>query len=207
MAEVVTKGVGRAERTADRAEVQVGFETTGSTRDEAVRALTARVADVEAALDAPGVEVRSRQFHVHDNWDGKRRSGSRAAQNYVVRVDDPDRLDDLLVALVAAEPGWLGGPTWQLKDDSDAVREAQREAVADARRRAEGYVEALGGRLGPLHRLADGDAEAWTADNRRMIAASYGGSPGAAPELGQLNLEAQRITVTVRCTATWSLLE
>src|SRR5690349_17230255 len=143
MAEVVTKGVGKVERTADRAEVQVSFETLGSTRDEAVRLLTARIAEVEPALGRPGVEVRSRQLNVHDNWDGRRRSGSRAMQNYVVRVDDVTGLDGLLGALVTAEPTWLNGPTWQLKDDVEAVREAQGEAVRDARRRAEGYAEAL----------------------------------------------------------------
>ncbi|WP_447004865.1 SIMPL domain-containing protein [Saccharothrix isguenensis] len=207
MAEVVTKGVGKVERTADRAEVTVSFETTGSTRDEAVAALTARIAGVEPAFARPGVEVRSRQLNVHDNWDGKRRSGSRAAQNYVIRTDDVSGLDDLLAALVAAEPTWLNGPTWQVKDDADAVREAQREAVVDARRRAEGYTEALGARLGPLQRLTDGDAEMWAAESNRMMAAGYGGSPGVPPQVDQLNLEAQQIVVTVRCTATWTLLD
>ncbi|MFE2751009.1 SIMPL domain-containing protein [Actinosynnema sp. NPDC059335] len=208
MAEVVTKGVGKVERTADRAEVQVSFETTGSTRNEAVDRLTARVAAVEPAFERPGVEVRSRQLAVHDNWDGRRRSGSRAVQNYVVRVDDVTGLDDLLGALVTAEPTWLNGPSWQLKDDADAVREAQREAVADARRRAEGYAEALGARLGPLQRLTDGDAEAWAVESHRAMAAGYGGgAPGVPPQMDQLNLEAQRIAVTVRCTASWTLLD
>ncbi|ROP39457.1 SIMPL domain-containing protein [Saccharothrix texasensis] len=207
MAEVVTKGVGKVERTADRAEVQVSFETLGSTRDEAVRLLTARIAEVEPALGRPGVEVRSRQLTVHDNWDGRRRSGSRAMQNYVVRVDDVTGLDGLLGALVTAEPTWLNGPTWQLKDDVEAVREAQGEAVRDARRRAEGYAEALGARLGPLHRLTDGDAEAWAAESNRMMAAGFGGAPGVPPQMDQLNLEAQRIVVTVRCTAAWTLLD
>jgi uncharacterized protein len=207
MAEVVTKGVGKVERTADRAEVQVSFESTGSTRNEAVDALTARVAAVEPAFGRPGVEVRSRQLNVHDNWNGKRRSGSRAAQNYVVRVDDVTALDDPLAALVVAEPTWLNGPSWQLKDDADAVREAQREAVLDARRRAEGYTEALGARLGPLQRLTDGDAEVWAAESHRMMAPAYGGAPGVPPQMDQLNLEAQQITVTVRCTASWTMLD
>ncbi|MFD1145852.1 SIMPL domain-containing protein [Saccharothrix hoggarensis] len=207
MAEVVTKGVGKVERTADRAEVHVSFETTGSTRNEAVDALTARVAGVEPAFRRPGVEVRSRRLDVHDNWNGKRRSGSRAAQNYVVRVDDLTGLDDLLGALVVAEPTWLNGPTWQLKDDVDAVREAQRAAVQDARRRAEGYVEALGARLGPLQRLTDGDAEVWAAESARMGMAAFGGAPGVPPGMDQLNLEAQNIVVTVRCTASWTLLD
>jgi uncharacterized protein len=207
MAEVVTKGVGKVERTADRAEVQVSFETLGSTRDEAVHLLTTRIAAVEAELARPGVEVRSRQLNVHDNWDGRRRSGSRAMQNYVLRVDDVTGLDGLLGALVSAEPTWLNGPSWQLKEDADAVREAQREAVLDARRRAEGYAEALGVRLGPLQRLTDGDAEGWAVESHRMMAAGYGGAPGAPPQVDQLNLEAQQITVTVRCTASWALLD
>jgi hypothetical protein len=206
MAEVVTKGVGKVERTADRAEVHVSFETTGSTRNEAVDALTARIAAVEPAFERPGVEVRSRQLNVHDNWNGRRRSGSRAAQNYLVRINDIGVLDDVLAALVVAEPTWLNGPTWQLKDDADAVREAQREAVQDARRRAEGYTEALGARLGPLQRLTDGDAEVWAAtESHRMMAA--GGAPGVPPQMDQLNLEAQRIVVTVRCMASWTLLD
>lgn len=206
VAEVVTKGTGKVERTADRAEVQVNFETSGATRAEAVELLTRRVASVEPLLTRPGVEVRSRQLNVHDNWDGRRRSGSRASQSYTLRVDALDQLDDLLGALVAAEPAWLNGPTWQLASDTEAVREAQREAVVDARRRAEGYAEALGARLGTLLRLADGDSEMWAAESVRAMAA-YGGAPGAPPQMDQLNLEAQQITVTVRCTATWSLLD
>ncbi|WP_367134086.1 SIMPL domain-containing protein [Saccharothrix sp. HUAS TT1] len=208
MAEVVTKGVGKVERTADRAEVQVSFETKGPTRNEAVDALTARVAEVEPALGQPGVEVRSRQLSVHDDWNGKRRHGSRATQNYVVRVNDVAALDDLLAALVLAEPTWLSGPTWQLGDDAEAVREAQREAVLDARRRAEGYTAALGARLGPLQLLTDGDAELWATEARGMRAAGYGGgAPGVPPQVDQLNLEAQQIVVTVRCTASWTLLD
>ncbi|MDQ2582943.1 SIMPL domain-containing protein [Saccharothrix yanglingensis] len=207
MAEVVTKGVGRVERTADRAEVQVSFEATGSTRAEAVDRLTGRVAALEPAFARPGVEVRSRQLTVNDNWDGSRRSGGRASQNYVVRVDDVTVLDELLATAVAAEPTWLGGPNWQLSDDAEAVAEAQGEAVADARRRAEGYARALGARLGPLQRLADGDAETQWAVESRAAVAGYGGSPGVPPQVDQLSLEAQRITVTVRCTATWALLD
>ncbi|MBW4715579.1 SIMPL domain-containing protein [Saccharothrix obliqua] len=206
MAEVVTRGTGRVERTADRAEVQVNFETVGATRNAAVDELTRRVASVEPVLDRAGVEVRSRRLDVHDNWDGQRRAGSRASQQYVLRVHDLDRLDDLLSALVAAEPTWLNGPNWQLATDTEAVRAAQREAVADARRRAEGYAEALGARLGTLLKLSDGDGEPWEPSVGRSVAA-YGGSVGDAPRMEELNLEAQQIVVTVRCTAAWSLLD
>jgi uncharacterized protein YggE len=208
VAEVVTKGTGKVERTADRAQVDVTFETMGASRNDAVEALTTKVSAVEPVLDRPGVEVRSRQLSVHDNWDGTQRAGSRASQRYVLRVTDLDTMDDLLSALVAAEPAWLNGPTWELSDDAEAVREAQGKAVVDARLRAQGYAEALGRRLGPLLRLSDGDGDLWQVEAGPMRSmAAYGGGPGAAVQADQLNLEAQQITVSVRCTAAWSLLD
>jgi uncharacterized protein YggE len=209
VAEVLTKGTGTVERTADRAQVDVSFETSGELRNEAVEALTNRVSTVEPLLDRPGIEVRSRQLSVHDNWDGNTKAGSRASQRYVLRVTDLAELDGLLAALVLAEPTWLNGPAWDLTDTKDAVFDAQQEAVADARLRAQGYAEALGRRLGPLVRLSDGDGgEQWQADAMATRSfAGYGGSPGVPVQVDQLGLEPQQITITVRCSATWSLLD
>jgi uncharacterized protein YggE len=209
VAEVLTKGTGTVERIADRAQVDVSFETSGELRNEAVEALTSRVSTVEPLLDRPGIEVRSRQLSVHDNWDGNTKAGSRASQRYVLRVTDLAELDGLLAALVLAEPTWLNGPAWDLTDTKDAVFDAQQEAVADARLRAQGYAEALGRRLGPLVRLSDGDGgEQWQADAMATRSfAGYGGSPGVPVQVDQLGLEPQQITITVRCSATWSLLD
>ncbi len=209
VAEVLTKGTGTVERTADRAQVDVSFETAGDQRNDAVEALTSRVSAVESLLDRHGVEVRTRQLSVHDNWDGNTRAGSRASQRYVLRVTDLAELDALLSALVLAEPTWLNGPTWDLTDTKDAVFDAQQEAVADARLRAQGYAEALGRRLGPLQRLSDGDGDQWQAESAMSTKsfAGYGGSPGVPVQIDQLGLEPQQITITVRCTATWSLLD
>jgi uncharacterized protein len=210
VAEVLTKGTGTVERTADRAQVDVSFETSGGLRNEAVEALTDRVAAVEPLLDRPGIEVRSRQLSVHDNWDGNTKAGSRASQRYVLRVTDLAELDGLLAALVLAEPTWLNGPSWDLTDTKDAVFDAQQEAVSDARLRAQGYAEALGRRLGPLVRLSDGDGDQWQTDaamSAKSFAGYGGGSPGVPVQVDQLGLEPQQITITVRCSATWSLLD
>lgn len=205
VADVVTVGTGEVERTADRAEVTVSFDATGADRAEAVSSLNQKVAGVEPLLTRPGVEVRSRRLNVHDNWDGKRRAGSMASQNYVIRVTDLEQLDLLLGELVQAEPSWMNGPSWQLIDDAEASREAQREAVADASRRAEGYATALGRRLGPLHRIVDGENDRHGPLMARSMA--YGAAPGAEGMVDQLNLEPQQITVRVTCTATWTLLD
>jgi uncharacterized protein YggE len=207
VADLVTRGIGKVERTADRAHVDVTFEALGTDRNEAVNRLTEKVSSVEPELSRDGVEVRSRALSVHDNWDGTQRAGSRASQRYVVRIDDLDQLDPVLAALLLAEPAWLNGPNWELADDAEAVREAQLQAVADARRRAEGYADALGGRIGPLTRLADGDSDMWPTENPSVRSLSYGAAEAVAPPVDQLNLQAQQITVSVRCTTAWSLLD
>ncbi|GGM47766.1 hypothetical protein GCM10012275_18530 [Longimycelium tulufanense] len=204
MAEVVTKGSGEVERIADRARLWVSFAATGNTRAEAVNALNARLADVETLLDTSAVEVRSRHLSVFENWQRRRMVGARAEQHYVLRVSDLTVLADLVSRLLTAEPASFNGPDWELSDDADAVRDAQREAVADARRRAEGYADALGTRLGPLLRLSDG----------------YEGGGGFAPmaaaaprahqesvDVSNLNLEPQLVTVSASCTTAWSLLD
>jgi uncharacterized protein len=204
VADVVTVGTGEVEQTADRAEVTVSYDALGADRAEAVSALNQKVAGVEPLLTRPGVEVRSRRLDVHDNWDGQRRAGSMASQNYVIRVSDPEQLDALLGELVQAEPSWMNGPTWQLSDDADAVREAQAKAIADAHRRAEGYASALDRRLGPLHKVVDGQADQHVPMARAM---AYGAPGGAESMVDNLNLTPQPITVRVTCTVTWSLFD
>ncbi|HEX7309432.1 SIMPL domain-containing protein [Lentzea sp.] len=204
MAEVVTKGTGEVERTADRAQVDVTFEAVGAERSEAVSTLNQRISAVEPLLET--FEVRSRQLSVHDNWDNNQRVGSRAQQQYVIWVSDLDRLDGLLAELVQAEPSWINGPSWTLVDDGEAIREAQQAAVADALRRAEGYASALGRRLGPLLRIGDTDNGGGYSPKMMRGAASFE-MAGPAGMVDQLNLKAQQITVSAVCTAAWSLLD
>ncbi len=203
VAEVVTKGTGEVERTADRAQVDVTFEAVGAERSEAVSMLNQRISTVEPLLES--FEVRSRQLSVHDNWDNNHRVGSKATQQYVIWVKDLDRLDGLLAELVQAEPSWVNGPSWTLVDDTEAIREAQKEAVADAFRRAEGYASALGRRLGPLLRI--GDTDNGGGYSPRMRGAASFEMAGPAGMVDQLNLKAQQITVSASCTAAWSLLD
>ncbi|HUQ57524.1 SIMPL domain-containing protein [Lentzea sp.] len=204
MAEVVTKGTGEVERTADRAQVDVTFEAVGADRSEAVSTLNQRISAVEPLLET--FEVRSRQLSVHDNWDNNQRVGSRAQQQYVIWVSDLDGLDGLLAELVQAEPSWINGPSWTLVDDGDAVREAQKAAVADALRRAEGYASALGRRLGPLLRIGDTEGGGGYSPKMMRGGASFE-MAGPAGMVDQLNLKAQQITVSAVCTAAWSLLD
>jgi uncharacterized protein len=208
MADVVTRGKGDVERTADRAELSASYAAAAADQGSAVTALSERVAAVERLLQREDVEVRSRNLMVHAHWEGKRRAGWRANQQYTLRTGDPAVLDELLTGLIVANPEWLHGPNWDLDDKTEAMREAQRLAVLDARQRAEGFASALGMRLGQLIRLDEtGANHTFVADSRMaMPMAGYGGAE-IAGAVRQLNLQPQPVTVSTTCTTTWALLD
>lgn len=207
----MTRGSGEHEVLADQAEIRVTYAANEADRSRAVEALAERAGVVDAVLGgdamAHAVEVRRRSMHVGDRWDRKRRVGATAQLQLVLRVTDLAVLDDLLAALFSAEPEWLDGPHWSLADETVAMREAQRLAVADARARAEAYAEALGARLGTLVKLSDDSAE-------RPYPAAYGARVAFAAEAStvsrdsvqQLGLVPEQVTVRAACTASWSLL-
>ena len=207
MTEVVTHGSAEHEAVADQAEVRVAFAANAADRSQAVTALGSRMGSVDAATHRDGVQLRQRTMHVGDRWDRKRRVGSTAQLQLVLRVTDLAVLDDLLAELFSAEPEWLEGPHWSLADETAAMREAQRLAVADARARAEAYAEALGGQLGALIRLNDQGTERPYPVMRGAAMTFAAESVGVSPDsVQQLGLAPEQVTVRASCTAAWALL-
>lgn len=204
MAEVTTRGTGEVRHRADRAVLTFAYRARAGDRTGAVDALNDKVGPVQQVLDRPGVRVRSRNLSVHDRWNGRRRTDTEAEQRYEIHVTELDGLDELVAALVATEPAHLHGPQWELHDRDAATREAQHLAVMEARERAEGYAKALGARLGRLVRLSDEPAnhpEPFTA------ALAYAGAPESGPDVGNLNLEPELVSVHVACAAVWQLVD
>ncbi len=207
MTDVVTRGTGEYEVTADQADIGVTFAAQAADRAGAVTVLGGRMAAVEPVLQRDGVQVRQRTMHVGDRWNGRRRAGSSAEQHLQLRVTDLAGLDDLLAALFSAQPDRLDGPHWSLVDESAAIREAQRRAVADARARAEAYAEALGGRLGALQHLADDGAERpYPMHGARMAMAGAETMSVTADTVQQLGLVPAPVTARATCVATWALV-
>lgn len=203
MGTIVTEGTGRVESPGDRAELDLHFEGSGPDRAAAVAALGTRMAAAAGALEHPALRIRHRRLWVGARWsdgaDGQATVvGAQAAEHLGVLVTDVTALEEILGALVAAEPAGMNGPRWTLHDEAAARREAQRRAVADARERAEGYAEALGGRLGALVSLGDAGA---SAPAPRMMAMAA--REAAVPDVRDLGLEPEPVEVTARCTATW----
>lgn len=207
MAELETMGLGEVERIADQATLHVRYVSRSKDRNAAVTALTRLVAAAEAKLDRDGVTVRSRQMTSYDTYNGNKRTGTEASQVYRLLVTDVSVLNDLLDDLVATEPAQLNSPQWSLADRSAAYRAAQAKAVEDALAVAQGYAEALGARLGALLRLEDQSprmhSPAEASISHRL---SRSASTAYQPDMAELSLEPQPVTVAATCRTAWELL-
>jgi uncharacterized protein YggE len=95
------------------------------------------------------------------------------------------------------------GPSWSLRPDSPAYREARHAAIADAVRRAREYAEALGARVVRLVELTDSGLGA-DQPPRPMAFAMQ--APGM-PQQPQLELDPERQTVRAAIEARFMISE
>lgn len=190
----------------DLARVSAGVVTEAPRAVDAVRANTAAMRKVMDALGAAGIEskrVQTQRFDVSPIYTdpGSSRPGQRAAisgyrvANQVgVEVHGVDRVGAVLDALVTAGANDLGGVSFDIAEPAPLLDEARKQAIADARRRAEIYAKQAGVSLGRVLRIEESGGESGPMPVAyRMEAAA---APPIAP--GQVDLEAN-------VSVTWSL--
>jgi uncharacterized protein YggE len=163
MATITVSGVGIASGTPDEATLVLGVETVRPTAAEALEDVAARTSELVAlcgelgvgpgAISTAGVSVGE---HGEADSEGRwQRRGYRAANRISVRVGDAKLVGDLLTGAVDRVGASVEGPAWRLLPDNKAHAEAARLAALDARRRAEAYAAALGGRIGVIASVRD----------------------------------------------------
>jgi uncharacterized protein YggE len=74
-------------------------------------------------------------------------------------LDDPAPLGALMRESVKRTQAQIDGPWWRVAPENPARAEACRLATAEARRKAEAYVEGLGARLGAVLSIREPAAE------------------------------------------------
>jgi len=190
----------------DLARVSAGVVTEAARAADAVRANTAAMQKVMDALDAAGIErklVQTERFDVSPIYadPGASRPGQRAtitgyrvANQVGVEVRGVDRVGAVLDALVTAGANDVGGVSFDIAEPAPLLDEARKQAIVDARRRAEIYAKQAGVSLGRVLRIEESGGGAGPMPVAyRMEAAA---APPIAP--GQVDLEAN-------VSVTWSL--
>jgi uncharacterized protein YggE len=159
---VVTTGQGSVKRAPDRAWVSIAAESRAKTAAEAQKlnadamsAVLQKLKGTKLASDAIKTVAYDLQpeFEFHE---GRRILRGYTARNAIeVRVDDMDRVGQVMEVAVGAGATHVSGVRFDLKDRGAAEREALSLAVADARARAEAAAKAAGTSVDRIVRIEE----------------------------------------------------
>jgi len=140
---VVTSGEGLVQAVPDRAWMSVSAETRATSPREAQRKNAEVMKPVQDRLRAAGIPddaIKTTVYDLQQDWDysnNRRTLRGYVARNSInVRVDNVDRVGELLDLVVSAGATGVDNIRFDVKDRDRLEREALRLAVADARARA-----------------------------------------------------------------------
>jgi uncharacterized protein YggE len=140
---VVTSGDGVVQAVPDRAWISVTAESRAASPRDAQRKNAEAMKPVQDRLRAAGIPedaIKTTAYDLQPDWDYS--NNRRVLKGYVarnsidVRIDNIDRVGELLDIVVAAGATAVDNIRFDLKDRERVEREALRMAVADARARA-----------------------------------------------------------------------
>lgn len=161
---VYATGTGTVEVQPDMASLSIGVTTQGDTAAAALTANSEAVAAIMVRLKAAGIEDRDMQtsnLYLNPNWAGYDTgtpviSGYIASNMLTVNVRAMDKLGAVLDSAVSDGANTLNGVTFGVADPGPVLDEARKEAVADARARAELLATAAGMKLGKIISITEG---------------------------------------------------
>ena len=159
-------GEGRVEARPDMATISLGVTTEGDTAKAALEANNSALAAVIERLKAAGTEDRDIQtsglslsprydYNATDSSGQNQITGYIAANLVTVRVRNLDGLGTTLDSAVSDGANTLNGLTFGLQEPGPATDAARKEAVADARHKAELYAGAAGVKLGRVLSISE----------------------------------------------------
>jgi uncharacterized protein YggE len=196
---VVTTGEASVKRAPDRAWVTIAAESRAKTAREAQKLNADAMSAVMQQLRATGLgadAIRTVAYDLQPEFDfheTRRTLRGYVARNSVeVRVDDIDRVGQVLELAVGAGATNVSGVRFDLKDRSAAEREALALAIADARARAEAAAKAAGTSVDRVVRIEE-QRQSFDPPRPMMMGSRAEAAPPITP--GELEI-AVRVTLT-----------
>jgi uncharacterized protein YggE len=197
-------GEGRASAAPDMARISLGVSHQAKTAGEAMDAMSAGTEAVLGRLGSEGInqaDIQTGQLMLEPAYNYNTPDGNPemigfiATQMLDVKVREIAVLGEVLDAVVQDGANRVNGVSFDVADPQAATDEARRDAVVDARARAELYAEAAGVTLGDLVSISESTVYAppMPMYDARGGAAAAAESVPIAP--GQLSLSTS-VTVT-----------
>jgi uncharacterized protein len=159
---ITVTGVGTITSVPDEAAFTIGVQTQGSTAREALAANSQQIRRVIDAVEAAGVDksdIKTQDVSVSANYaDEGRIHGYSARNSVLVTIHDLSKAGAILDAASNAGANEVYGPMLSRSDEDALQAKALRDAVSNAREKAEALADAAGVRLGDVTAMTEGFA-------------------------------------------------
>ncbi len=205
---VVTRGQAIVRVRPDRAFVTVAAESRSKVSADAQKQNAAAMTAVLQRIEQAGVPkdaIRTIGYELHPEFDyanGRQTFRTYLARNTVeVRLDDIDRVGTVIDAAGSGGATTITGIRFDLRDRAAVERDALRQAVADARGRAEAVAAGAGTTIDRVIRVEEEGApfEPPRPMMMRLGGAAAGADVSTPVEPSTVEIHARVIlTVTIR---------
>ncbi len=188
----------------DAAQIQTGVTTQAPTAREAMTANNATMAKLIAELKEIGIpagNIQTSSINVQPRYQNHRDGRPATLTGYIVsndvtiETDDLDNLGDILDRIVSLGATQMRGLNFLVLDSETLKDEARKNAIANARRRAELYASAAGAKVGKVVHISEETSHSMPGPQRMARATMESSVP----------IERGTKTLTARVTVTWKL--
>ena len=165
---VSVSATGSASAEPDLAHVSLGVIVEAGTAKDALarnNGVMAKVLDglkglgvAPKDIQTTGVNVEPRYAQAKDGLPATV-AGYRVVNQVRLVVRDVKRVGEILDAAIGLGANQVHGITFEIADTEALKDEARKQAIANAKRRAELYASAAGVQLGPVLQIAEGGSE------------------------------------------------
>lgn len=180
---------GYANAAPDRATVSAGVVQQGTTAREAMMGNATLMTAVFDELEAAGIpksDITTSQLSLQPQYDYRNRNkptikGYEARNTVTVKSDDIEQVGPMLDALVRAGVNNINQVKFSVKEPKSAMDKARKDAIREAKEKAEGMAEAAGVKLGPLLSINESNRGGYTPKPVMMRASAMEMSDAVTP--------------------------
>lgn len=145
----------------DMATIQIGVTTQAPSARDASDANAKKMTGLLAAVKAASIadaDVQTTSLSLQPQYSGgnsPRIIGFQASNQVTIKVRDLAAVSNVLDRAIAAGANDISGIEFVVSERSKALDRARKEAIEDARRKAEIYVAAAGAKVGPVVTISE----------------------------------------------------
>ena len=197
---ITVNGTGEVRVSADTAVISLGVSARDKDVLSAQQKVNAAIAAIRRALMDQGVKeenINTELINIYAVYDYRndeeQLTAYSASSTLAIRVTDMDSVGPLIDASFAAGANTLNGITFSASDTEEARAAAMKEAVADARAKAEILAEASGLKISGIDLISEGGVYSFSNDVGNTRAKGFDVMEEAAADAGTVVQSAKLI--------------